>query len=118
RRAHDTDGLRTKQIALAEADEALGRRPPFPALLALATAAQGQENIVVPVALMLIRAGRDADAKTLAAQLGQQLQPQPRAYAKVIEGEIARRQKRTLDAVEAFQAAQKLSDVWLARLGL
>jgi tetratricopeptide (TPR) repeat protein len=118
RRAHDTDGLRTKQIALAEAGEALGRRPPFPALLDLANAAHGEENIVVPVALMLIRAGRDADAKALAAQLGQQLQPQPRAYAKVIEGEIARRQKRTLDAVEAFQAAQKLSDVWLARLGL
>src|SRR5439155_14757802 len=33
-------------------------------------------------------------------------------------GEIARRQKRTLEAVEAFKAAQKLSDVWLARLGL
>jgi tetratricopeptide (TPR) repeat protein len=118
RLANDTDGVRTKQIALAEADEGLGRRPPFPALIALANAAHGQENIVVPVALMLTRAGRDAEAKALAAQLGQQLQAQPRAYAKVIEGEIARRQKRTVDAVEAFQAALKLSDVWLARLGL
>jgi tetratricopeptide (TPR) repeat protein len=48
----------------------------------------------------------------------QQLTPQSRAYGKVLEGQIALKERRMADAVDAFTAAQKFADLWLARFNL
>ena len=56
-------------------------------------------------------------AQKVVAELARQLQPQSRAYAKVISGLISLRDKRAVDAV-ALKAAIELSDLWLVRYTL
>ena len=113
-----TAGMAAKSVALAEAYDAQGK-------IALAvTSAQRalkisrQESVAVPAARALLAGGKEADAKALAVELGAQLQPQSRAYGKIIEGEIALRRRRATDAVDAFSEARRLADVWLARFDL
>ena len=76
------------------------------------------ESTLLPAARVFIGAGDMATAKGLAAQLDRQLQTQTRAYAKIVEGEIALHEDRLSDAIDAFRAASKLYDVWLAHFDL
>src|SRR2546425_524381 len=76
---------------------------------------QRSEDRAALAARVLIRLGKDRKAAAVAADLGAQLQPQSRAYGKILEGEIALRQRRTIEAIEAFRAAEKLTDLWLGR---
>jgi tetratricopeptide (TPR) repeat protein len=77
-----------------------------------------RESVAVPVARILAASGRPDDAKALAAALGQDLQPNIRAYGRIIDGEIALQQNRNNDAVDAFRSAAGLLDVWLAHFDL
>ena len=107
-----------KTVALAEALEAQGKRPAAVAAAQRALKLSKEESTLVASARILLVAGKDEAATTIAADLDRRLQPQSRAYAKIIEGEVARRNRRAGDAVEAFRAAQKLADLWLARFDL
>src|SRR6266542_1808619 len=117
-KTQNTEGLVSKYGALAETLAGLRRTKPAVERANRAAALVQDESALYPAARILTRAARDQEAKALAAELDKQLQPKSRAYAKIIEGEIALRQGRTIDAVEAFLAAQKLADVWLARFSL
>jgi eukaryotic-like serine/threonine-protein kinase len=116
----NTAWIAAKQVVLAEAYLAQGKTA-----LAISTARRvmktmGREPISVLAALVLVRAGVDAEATALAQDLSEQLQPESRAYGKIVEGEIALRhgKARTIEAVEAFLAAQKFADLWLGRFEL
>jgi tetratricopeptide (TPR) repeat protein len=111
----DTVHRAAKLNALAEVYEAQGRTA-----LAVSTAQRvltlGKSfEFVVPAARVLAHAGRKAEAAAIADDLGNQLQPQTRAYAGIIRGEIALRDKKVVEAVDLFRAAQKLADLWLTR---
>src|SRR5205807_118018 len=69
-------------------------------------------------ARVLVRVGAEREAAAVAARFGADLQPQRRAYAKIIEGEIALAHNRRVEALEAFSAARKLADLWLVRFDL
>ena len=107
-----------KALALAEALEAQGRTKEAVAAVQQALAASRDEPILVAAARTLVRLGSVPAARELIAQLDKRLQPQPRAYSKIIEGEIAGRAGKAADAVEAFSGAVKLADLWLARFAL
>jgi eukaryotic-like serine/threonine-protein kinase len=113
--AKDTLHRAAKLNALAEVYEAQGRTA-----LAVSTAqdvlklGKGFE-FVLPAARVLAHAGRKGEAEAIADDLGNQLQPQTRAYAGIIRGEIALRDKKLIEAVDHFRAAQKLADLWLTR---
>jgi tetratricopeptide (TPR) repeat protein len=111
-------GLSAKWVVLAEAYEAQGKTG---AAVAAArkglTLAKGQP-IHVLAAAILIRAGQDRDARATAAEFSQRLEAQSRAYGKILEGRIAVKERRLADAVDAFTAAQKLADLWMARFDL
>jgi tetratricopeptide (TPR) repeat protein len=117
-KTQNTEGLVSKYGALAESLAGLRRTKPAVESANSAAALVRDESALYPAARILTGAARDQEAKALAAELDKQLQPKSRAYAKIIEGEIALKQGRTIDAVEAFLAAQKLADVWLARFSL
>ena len=111
----DTLHRAAKLNALAEVYEAQGRTA-----LAVSTAqsvlALGKSfEFVVPAARVLAHAGRKADAEAIADDLGNQLQPQTRAYAALVRGEMALHEKKVVEAVDHFRAAQKLADLWLTR---
>ena len=75
-------------------------------------------SIAVPAALTLIDAGRTNEAVRVAEELEGSLQPSTRAWAGVIRARLALADKRTVDAVEALRASQKLADLWLIRFTL
>ena len=62
--------------------------------------------------------GETAKAQKLAAGLGSELQAEPQAYAKIIEGMSAIRQANARQAVETLNEATKLLDTWIGRFEL
>jgi eukaryotic-like serine/threonine-protein kinase len=113
-----TGRLAAKYTALAEAYLGDNKTAPAVAAAQRVMTLAGQTTAAVPAARVLIAAGQPNAARELAASLTEQLQPESRAYAKVLEGEIALRDGKKVTASEAFLAAQKLVDVWWARLDL
>ena len=117
-KSKNTEGLASKNVALVEAYDLLGRRPQAIAAARKAVTILPLESTLLPAARVFIGAGDMAAAKGLAAQLDRQLQTQTRAYAKIVEGEIALHEDRISDAIDAFRAATKLYHVWLAHFDL
>ena len=117
-KTRNTGWIAAKRVVMGEALLAEGKTALAAAAARPVLKMMGREPISVLAANVLVRAGSVADARTFALDLSKQLQPESRAYGKIIEGEMALRQGRMIDAVEAFLASQKLADLWLARLGL
>jgi len=117
-KTRNTAGLASKEVALAEALQALGRLPPALEAARKAVGASRNESVLVPMARVLTAAGLAAEVKGFATELDTQIQPQMRAHARIIEGELALRQNRPAEAVEAFRAAARLSNLWLAHFDL
>jgi len=63
-------------------------------------------------------AGEDAKAKELAAGLSSEVQLEPQAYAKLLEGEAALKAKQPKDAARLFGEANALLDTWMGRFDL
>jgi tetratricopeptide (TPR) repeat protein/predicted Ser/Thr protein kinase len=62
--------------------------------------------------------GQEANARELAAGLAKELQIEPQAYAKLIEGEIALKNGDGREAVKTFTEANNLLDTWMGRFDL
>jgi tetratricopeptide (TPR) repeat protein len=117
RDARNTLGVSTKTVALAEARAALsGPAAATPLLTAFLDSSD--EYTAVPSARILAAAKQDGRARALARKLEERSQPEARAYARIIEGEVALQQGRYSDAISAFAEAVKNADLWLARFGL
>jgi len=75
-------------------------------------------SIAFPAAEIYIQAGKTEKALSLAGELRGLLEPDPRAYASLIEGLAAQKAGRTAEAVKEFTDAQKIVDTWRGRLAL
>jgi len=113
-----TDGVASSYTLLAEAYETDEK-------LALAIDARQRalrlsrnRRVLIPVARMLVRVGHESEATLLADELDKQSSKEGRAYAKLIEGEIAYQQHDVGKAVQSFHAAQGFADLWLAQYDL
>lgn len=107
-----------KLAALAEA-HLLARRP-LPAVSAAdrATAAGRQESALFPAARVYVETGQEAKAAAIAEELEKRMEPEPRACAKLIRGEIRLKHADTPAALDLFLEAQRLADSWEGRLSL
>jgi hypothetical protein len=65
-----------------------------------------------------VEAGEIGKARKLVTALGSELQAEPQSYAKLIEGEIALKNKDPRAAIELFIAGNKLLDSWISRFDL
>jgi len=110
--------LGAKRVALAEALLASGQDATAAASAREVCALVDTPAVVLPAARVLVRANHLAGAQAVADALAARIQPQNRAYAKLIEMEMALSERRMPDAVALALAAQQLSDLWLTRLGL
>ncbi len=118
RERRNAAGLAAKEVAQAEAHLAAGNTARAMEAIRRALGTSRDDAIAVPAARMFVQARRSADAGRIAEEFAGQLQPQRRAYAKLIEGEIALAAGRAVDAIEAFSAGIKLADLWLLRFAL
>jgi hypothetical protein len=107
-----------KNVALAEQLIAEGRKPQAVDAAHAALAGTRQLGVIVPAARVLIRAGKAAEARTLAGELEGQLQKLNRAYGKILLAEIALEDKKFGDAIDLLTESRPLADVWLGRFDL
>ena len=76
------------------------------------------ESLIYPAAMVFLEAGKSDKALELGRRLSQKLEPDPAAYGKLVEAEIAMKNRDYRGAIRTFVEAQKISDTWLGRFGL
>jgi len=91
--------------------------------LALKLADQAYEewkeiDVKFPVSQIYLQVGKVDKASSIASELSDQLESEPRAYAKIIEGEISMKKGDIQEAIELFNESQQLLDTWLVHLSL
>lgn len=111
-------GVAAKRGALAKAYVLQGKRKEALETLSALTEKAGTDAELVPAALLYLELGEITQVKAIAAQLSQQLQPQSRAYSKMLEGLLALREQKPVEAIDALKAAVGLADLWLVRYNL
>lgn len=93
-----------KQASTAAADKALANSQ--------------SAKIKFLAARTFLEAGEIAKGRKLADILGSELQAEPRAYAKLIEGEAALKERDPQKALQLLTEAEKLVDIWIVHLDL
>jgi serine/threonine protein kinase/tetratricopeptide (TPR) repeat protein len=106
-----------KLIAAAESFSALGRSKEAIAAADSAIRANPlDEGIQFLAARTFIELGQYPKAQQLAKALESKLQKPARSLALMITGEIAMKQNRMNEAIDAYGEAQKLKDSWIVHL--
>jgi tetratricopeptide (TPR) repeat protein len=113
-----SDRAAAKFAALAHARLSQGQKAMAVAAANNALAASKTLKIKSLTGLIFAAAGEANRAQALAAELAMELQSEPQAYAKLIEGEILLQKKDPRQAIKAFTEAKNLSDTWIGRLNL
>ena len=114
-KAGNTNLLGPQYVALAETHLALGQKAQAVAAARKAAGLSEHESVRFPAALVLVEAGRDAEAEKIAVEMENTLQSHMTAYAELIGAAIAVRDERYGRAVELFRSSLKRRDTWLGR---
>jgi tetratricopeptide (TPR) repeat protein/predicted Ser/Thr protein kinase len=107
-----------KKLVLAEILLATGKRAEAVKLAEDVLAGDSDDSAVFMGARLMLAAGRTERAKDLAASLAARPAPEPQAYARLIDGEIALAQGRAPDAIKAFHEAAAQVDTWIGHIAL
>jgi tetratricopeptide (TPR) repeat protein len=108
----------TKLVALGSA-HATARRAGQAVLAAdRATGQSRQESILYSAARIYLDCGQPAKAAALAEELASRVEPDPRAFAKLILAETRLRAGNPAAAVLLLQEARLVADTWLGRFAL
>ncbi|MCK4786095.1 MAG: tetratricopeptide repeat protein, partial [Desulfobacteraceae bacterium] len=85
------------------------------ALQAVDRALKTDENsdVLFSAAQVYLNVGQDNKARALAGQLSRKFEPEPLAYSKLIGAEMSRARGDMHNAINLFQEAQDLLDMWL-----
>jgi len=102
-----------KFIALAQARLMTGKTAQALETAGRAIAASKHESVTFAAARIYVEAGQEAKAGAIASELGARLEPDPQAYAKLIQGEVELKRGNSREAVRLLQEARKLSDTWM-----
>src|SRR5207253_7352678 len=112
------DRAAAKLAALAYTRLVQGQKGPAVAAAERAVASSTTFKIKFLAGRVFAAAGQTERARKLAAELASDLQSQPQAYAKSIEGEIALASGIPRTAIKAFTDANNLADTWMGRFDL
>jgi tetratricopeptide (TPR) repeat protein/predicted Ser/Thr protein kinase len=107
-----------KMVMLADVYLLLGQNDHALKLADQAYEERKEIDVRVPVSLIYLKLGRATKADSIASELDKQLESEPRAYAKIIKGEISKKQGNIQKAVEFFNESGQLLDTWLVHLSL
>jgi serine/threonine protein kinase/tetratricopeptide (TPR) repeat protein len=113
--ARNAPALAQDYLAQAQIALALGQRARAMEAARRAVQSSSHEGVLLPAALVLVDTGRYDEARALARQLENMLQVQTTAFARIITAQIALREDRYGDAVEALRDSIKRRDTWFAR---
>lgn len=107
------DGVAGKLAVLAQAQLLAGNAPQAAQTAERALATSHEVPIQFWAARAYIGANQDAKASAIARDLGGQLDSDPQAYGKLIEGEIQLKHGKPQDALKLFLDARKIADTWM-----
>ncbi len=107
-----------KFAALARVELSRGRKPAAVAAVDNALANGGSVEIKFLAARALIEAGDIPRAKTLITDLSSQIQVEPQAYAKILEGELALQNGDKAGALKSLNDATAVLDTWIGHFDL
>jgi tetratricopeptide (TPR) repeat protein len=116
RQQQNTAGVASKLVALAEAQAGLGRRAPALKTIAEALAVSKDDATIVPAVRLMLSEGAGEQAQGLMRELSGRLQPQSRAYARILEAERSLPHGVAGQTMDALAAGKALADLWLGRL--
>ena len=114
----DNDRAAAKFAALAYTELARGRRPQARAAANQALANSTGMQIRFLAARIYAQVGAVAQAKAIASRLGAELQAEPQAYGKIIDGVIALEQRDPRLAIKLLSESTTLLDTWIGRFDL
>ena len=114
-KAGNTGILAQSQVAAAEAQLAVGDKQRAVAAARKAAALSSHESVLLPAALVLLRAGQEAEAEKIALTLDNMLQSHTTAYARLIRAQVAAGKGRYGEAIEMLRDSIKRRDTWFAR---
>jgi len=111
----NADGAASKLATLSEARVTTGNLKQAAADAQNALALSKEMDVTFFAARAYIAAGQEPKALALARELEGRLQPDARAYGKLIEGEAALKRQKTQDALNLFLDSRKIADTWMSR---
>jgi len=114
----DADRAANKFAALAHAELLRQRNAAAIAAAEKALAHTNAVKIRFLAARVFIEAGATETARALAAKLASELQPEPQAYAKILDGEMALKNGSARESVRALNEANALLDTWIGHFVL
>ena len=116
--AKEPDRAAAKLAALAHAQLSWGR--PAAAAAAAERALENSKTIKIKflVGRILAETGQAAKALAIAADLAKELQIEPQAYAKIVQGDVALKAGGARDAIKALTEANTILDTWIGRFDL
>jgi len=112
------DRAAAKLAMLAYAQLLSGQKAAAIAASDRALASSGAPKIRFLVARVLAEAGETAKADALRSSLASDVQAEPQAYAKALEGNMALRNGDPRGAIKALTEATALLDTWIGRFDL
>jgi eukaryotic-like serine/threonine-protein kinase len=116
--AKDNDRAAAKFAALAYTELARGRRAQARAAADQAVANSTAMQIRFLAGRVYAQVGATAQAKAIASRLGAELQAEPQAYGKIIDGVVALEQKDARAAIKLLEDATTVLDTWIGRFDL
>jgi tetratricopeptide (TPR) repeat protein len=116
--AKNPDNAAEKFAALAHIQLLRGQKGPAVAAATKASAMSQVIPVRVLVARSFVEAGEIAKAQKLASGLASELQPEPQAYAKIIESDLALKRGDGGNAVKTLTDANNLLDTWIGHYEL
>ncbi|MCI0350271.1 MAG: protein kinase [Acidobacteriales bacterium] len=114
----NNDAAANKLLTLAHAQLLSGRKPQAQSTADRALAISKENSVLFWAARVYLGLDQEGKALALAQQLAGQLENDPQAYAKLIEGEAQLARGKAVEAAKLFKESQKFADTWLGRLAL
>jgi eukaryotic-like serine/threonine-protein kinase len=116
--AKASDGAADKYSVLAYTQLSRGQRQEALVAAGKALAASQAVKVRFLAARTFTEAGDLPSAQKLAASLAAEIEPEPQAYAKIIEGLVALKRGDHAESIKNMTAANALRDTWIGRFDL
>ncbi len=116
--AKNSDNAAEKFAALSHIQLLRGQKEPAVAAATKASTMSQVIRVRVVAAQTFVEAGEIAKAQKLASGLASELEAEPQAYAKIIEGDLALKRGDASNAIKTLTDANNLLDTWIGRYKL
>jgi len=111
----DAESVLAVNPSFEKAYLARGRMSSVSTTLARAVRGSRQTDVLFPAARRLLRSRREDEALEIASELGGRLEADPRAYGKLIEGELELERGNSQGAIRLFRESTEISNLWMSR---